>query len=140
MFLVAYLIITMTVLSVCAVSTNGAIDAGGAYCILFTQVSLHIYISQSHCVKPTGPSLFLQISRTLITFVKLYITTFYSISGIEAQLGFSLLHKSQRLETLQSLKHGCSLFIAESDCLCVISTYTEVSQFPVHFPQHLKYV
>uniref|UniRef100_UPI0037E74B34 solute carrier family 12 member 9-like n=1 Tax=Semicossyphus pulcher TaxID=241346 RepID=UPI0037E74B34 len=31
MFLVAYFIITMTVLSVCAISTNGAIDAGGAY-------------------------------------------------------------------------------------------------------------
>lgn len=34
MFLVAYFIITMTVLSVCAISTNGALDAGGAYCIL----------------------------------------------------------------------------------------------------------
>ncbi|XP_034470000.1 solute carrier family 12 member 9-like isoform X2 [Hippoglossus hippoglossus] len=31
MFLVAYIIITMTVLSVCAISTNGALDAGGAY-------------------------------------------------------------------------------------------------------------
>lgn len=36
MFLVAYFIISMTVLSVCAISTNGALDAGGAYCILFT--------------------------------------------------------------------------------------------------------
>ncbi|TWW76775.1 Solute carrier family 12 member 9 [Takifugu flavidus] len=34
MFLVAYFIICMTVLSVCAISTNGALDAGGAYCIL----------------------------------------------------------------------------------------------------------
>ncbi|KAM9790534.1 solute carrier family 12 member 9-like [Syngnathus typhle] len=31
MFLVAYFIITMTVFSVCAISTNGALDAGGAY-------------------------------------------------------------------------------------------------------------
>uniref|UniRef100_A0A3Q3W0R3 Solute carrier family 12 member 9 n=1 Tax=Mola mola TaxID=94237 RepID=A0A3Q3W0R3_MOLML len=31
MFLVAYFIICMTVLSVCAISTNGALDAGGAY-------------------------------------------------------------------------------------------------------------
>lgn len=36
MFLVAYFIICMTVLSVCAISTNGALDAGGAYCILPT--------------------------------------------------------------------------------------------------------
>ncbi|KAJ8410677.1 hypothetical protein AAFF_G00186340 [Aldrovandia affinis] len=31
MFLVAYFIISLTVLSVCAISTNGALDAGGAY-------------------------------------------------------------------------------------------------------------
>lgn len=38
MFLVAYFIICMTVLSVCAISTNGALDAGGAYCILLIYI------------------------------------------------------------------------------------------------------
>lgn len=35
MFLVAYFIVTMTVLSICAISTNGALEAGGAYRILY---------------------------------------------------------------------------------------------------------
>lgn len=49
MFLVAYFIICMTVLSVCAVSTNGALDAGGAYCILGTIV-VHI----KNCARSNG--------------------------------------------------------------------------------------
>lgn len=47
MFLVAYFIICMTVLSVCAISTNGALDAGGAYCILFIYTVVLLLVQPS---------------------------------------------------------------------------------------------
>lgn len=53
MFLVAYFIICMTVLSVCAVSTNGALDAGGAYCIHDTLI---VHINHYACSKCTYSS------------------------------------------------------------------------------------
>lgn len=63
MFLVAYFIICMTVLSVCAISTNGALDAGGAYCILWschvtatslTSLLLTTVTQSSHSLVPSS--------------------------------------------------------------------------------------
>lgn len=66
MFLVAYFIITMTVLSICAISTNGALDAGGAYCILSTPVVWITSGPEPDLRAPPGSSGFLRVLATWV--------------------------------------------------------------------------
>lgn len=42
MFIIAYFVVGLTVLSISAIATNGAVKEGGAYCILYQPLKLKI--------------------------------------------------------------------------------------------------
>ena len=42
MFVIAYLVVGLTVLSISAIATNGTVKEGGAYCILHTDVMVRL--------------------------------------------------------------------------------------------------